>query len=117
MSPISTAAPASANRRAMARPRPLAPPVTTARLACNEIRSSIARSVTSAIDIRHFPPAQSLQPHDVGHRCSPLPSRDGTVPSVAQEVTPFRIEISDASLDDLIERLVRPPWPQRATLD
>jgi epoxide hydrolase len=36
---------------------------------------------------------------------------------VAQEVTPFRIEISDSSLDDLRERLVRTRWPERETVD
>ena len=36
---------------------------------------------------------------------------------MAPEVTPFRIEIPDGSLDDLRERLVRTRWPERETVD
>jgi pimeloyl-ACP methyl ester carboxylesterase len=36
---------------------------------------------------------------------------------VAEDVTPFRIDISEADLDDLRQRLARTRWPERETVD
>jgi hypothetical protein len=36
---------------------------------------------------------------------------------VAAAITPFRLEVPDADLDDLRERLARTRWPERETVD
>src|SRR5579862_4019560 len=46
---MTTLAPASARRRAIARPRPCAPPVTTAPRPASDSRSTTGTSVTSAM--------------------------------------------------------------------
>ena len=55
MSARITVAPASANRRPIALPSPLAPPVTTARLPDSEISSEMDLSETSAMAMAAAP--------------------------------------------------------------
>ena len=44
-------------------------------------------------------------------------ARRGDSPSVAAEIAPFRIEVTEAELTDLRDRLERTRWPEAETVD
>src|ERR1700756_2190060 len=57
------------------------------------------RQLTEADDVRAAPPTQQQAGGDMA------------------EIRPFRVEISDAAIDDLRERLARTRWPEKEPVD
>ena len=65
--------------------------------------------------VRDYVPGTEPPP---GRRRLPGPLPEGAAGTVRRmDVTPFRLAVPDADLDDLRERLRRTRWPERETVD